>query len=76
MEEIDYDEVKGRLADWKHYQQLPQRIMEKKYENHNRDWYRYLQSIEWDSYPPNYWNDMRKEQEEKERKRHPFNKWI
>lgn len=76
MEELDFEEVKGNLINWKKYRQLPQTIMERKYDAHNRDWYRYMQSIEWDTYPSFSMEQREELRLEEERKRHPFNKWI
>lgn len=76
MEELDFEDVKDNLINWKRYRQLPQTIMEKKYNSHNRDWYRYMQSIEWDTYPSPYSEKIEEQRVKKEKDEHPFNKWM
>ena len=68
---IDYDEIEKE-------DKTPQKIMEYKFNVvYNRDWKRYLDSIEWDTWCKHETEEEREERLEQERLRsHPFSKWF
>lgn len=68
---IDYDEIEKD-------DKTPQKIMEYKYNVvYNRDWKRYLDSIEWDTWCKHETEEEREERLEQERLRsHPFSQWF
>lgn len=77
MEE-NYDDIYDLEDDLKIVGVTPQEVMEKLfYEVHNRDWKRYLASIEWDTWckplDPKTLLEMVKE---REIKNHPFNQFF
>jgi hypothetical protein len=72
LELIDYNEIEKD-------DRLPQKIMEHKYNVvYNRDWKRFLNSIEWDG----EWlrhdteEEKRIKKEQRELNAHPFKNWI
>jgi hypothetical protein len=68
---IDYDEIEKN-------DKTPQKIMEYKFNVvYNRDWKRYLDSIEWDTWCKHETEEEREERLEQERLRsHPFSQWF
>lgn len=68
---IDYDEIEKD-------DKTPQKIMEYKYNVvYNRDWKKYLDSIEWDTWCKHETEEEREERLEQERLRsHPFSQWF
>jgi len=68
---IDYDEIEKN-------DKTPQKIMEYKFNVvYNRDWKRYLDSIEWDTWCKHETEEEREERLHQEMmKSHPFSQWF